>query len=108
MTYEATTYMAHDWGKFRSAYYASSFHFQYWGFEWAQVPANPFYLKLVFIALMVAGVMITLGFLYRLAAVSYFMLFTYHYVLEQAIYLNHFYLVCLLSSMMVVLPCNCC
>ena len=57
--------------------------------------------------MMVAGLFVTLGFLYRLSSVVFFALFTYIYMLEQAFYLNHFYLVSVLSFMMILLPCNC-
>jgi hypothetical protein len=49
-----------------------------------------------------AGVM--LGFLYRLAAPIFFLTFTYTFLLDQTRYLNHFYLVCLISFLMCFLP----
>lgn len=45
-----------------------------------------------------------LGFLYRLAAPVFFLAFTYFFLLEQTRYLNHFYLVCLISFLMCFLP----
>jgi vitamin K-dependent gamma-carboxylase len=49
-----------------------------------------------------AGVMV--GFLYRIAAPVYFLAFTYSFLLDQTRYLNHFYLVCLISFLMCFLP----
>jgi len=47
---------------------------------------------------------LVLGFLYRLLAATFFLLFTYLFLLEQSLYLNHFYLGCLLSFLMIFVP----
>jgi hypothetical protein len=44
------------------------------------------------------------GFLYRFAAPVLFLAFTYFFLLDQTRYLNHFYLVCLISFLMCFLP----
>jgi hypothetical protein len=44
------------------------------------------------------------GFLYRIAAPILFLTFTYSFLLDQTRYLNHFYLVCLISFLMCFLP----
>jgi hypothetical protein len=46
------------------------------------------------------------GFLYRIAAPVFFLAFTYFFLLDQTRYLNHFYLVCLISFLMCFLPAN--
>lgn len=107
MAYEAWTYTIHDFGKMHASFYNSIIQFKYYGFDWCHVPKDPFYLKLCIVAMVIFGIFLTIGFLYRLSCVAFFCLFTYMYVLEQAMYLNHFYLVCVLSFMMIVLPCNC-
>jgi vitamin K-dependent gamma-carboxylase len=107
MAYEAYTYTAYEYGKMFYSFYNSVIQFKYFGFEWCEVPSNPDVLKAAILVMMVAGLFVTLGFLYRLSSVVFFALFTYIYMLEQAFYLNHFYLVSVLSFMMILLPCNC-
>jgi vitamin K-dependent gamma-carboxylase len=107
MAYEAFTYTIRDFGKMQSSFYNSTMQFKYYGFEWCVVPENEDVLKAMIVLQMLAGIGITLGFLYRLSTITFFLLFGYMYMLEQAMYLNHFYLVCILSAMMILLPCNC-
>ena len=57
-----------------------------------------------FAALGVLAIFITLGFFYRLSALLFFVGFTYIFLLEQARYLNHFYLISLLSFLLIFLP----
>ena len=45
-----------------------------------------------------------LGLAYRVSATLFFLGFTYAFLLEQARYLNHFYLICLISFLMIFLP----
>ena len=79
------------------------FHFGYFGFGWvAPWPGDGMYWH--FLALGVLAVLIVLGLLYRLAAALFFVGFTYVFLLEQARYLNHAYLVCLVSFLMAVAP----
>jgi hypothetical protein len=57
-----------------------------------------------FFALGVLALFILAGFLYRLSTVLFFLGFTYVFLLDQARYLNHFYLVCLISLLLVFVP----
>lgn len=107
MTYEAMTYMFYDFGKMYGSFYSSVLQFKYYGFEWCVVPEDPFIMKLIIVAMFISGICLTLGFFYRFSSIMFFLLFGYMYMLEQAMYLNHFYLVCVLSFMMIILPCNC-
>ena len=59
-----------------------------------------------FLALGVLAVLITFGLFYRVAAVLFCVGYTYVFLLEQARYLNHAYLVCLVSFLMALVPAN--
>lgn len=107
MAYEAYTYMLNDFGKMYGSFYNSIIQFKYYGFEWCVVPEDPFHMKLLIVAQFILGLFITIGFMYRTSSLLFFFAFSYMYLLEQAVYLNHFYLVCVLSFMMFILPCNC-
>ncbi|MGI8918042.1 MAG: HTTM domain-containing protein [Pyrinomonadaceae bacterium] len=78
-------------------------NFTYYGFSWVQPwPGRGMYIHFFVLGLAAACVM--LGFLYRIAAPVLFLAFTYFFLLDQARYLNHFYLVCLISFLMCFLP----
>jgi hypothetical protein len=57
-----------------------------------------------FLVLGLAAACVMVGFLYRIAAPVLFLAFTYSFLLDQTRYLNHFYLVCLISFVMCFLP----
>lgn len=77
--------------------------FKYYGFEWvAPWPGDGMYWH--FAALAVLSLLIMLGVCYRLATVLFFFAFTYVFLLDQARYLNHFYLVILVALLFAVAP----
>lgn len=81
------------------------FHFTYFGFSWVSPwPGDGMHWH--FFCLGILAIMITFGFLYRIAAVLFFLGFSYAFLLEQARYLNHFYLVSLVSFLMALVPAN--
>ena len=89
----------------RIAYHwlAPKFHFTYFGFEWIHpLPGEGMFL-LVYV-LRVLAVMIAAGFLYRASCTLFFLGFTYIFLIDQAEHLNHIYLTCLLSFLMIFIP----
>jgi hypothetical protein len=60
----------------------------------------------LFWVLAACGVMISVGLFTRLASLAFAMLFTYVFLLEQAAYLNHFYLICILAYLLAIVPAN--
>ncbi|GAB4151308.1 MAG: HTTM domain-containing protein [Planctomycetaceae bacterium] len=104
MLYEVFRYFANGW--IRSHFIDPQFHFTYYGFGWVSPwPGNGMYWH--FAALGILAMMIALGLFYRIATILFCLGFLYVFLLEQAYYLNHFYLVCLLSLIAIVLPANC-
>ncbi len=78
-------------------------HFQYWGFGWVEPwPAWGMYLH--FALMGAAAVAVTVGYRYRLAIASYFVLFSYVELIDQTTYLNHYYWVSLAALLMVFMP----
>ncbi|MEJ7815347.1 MAG: HTTM domain-containing protein, partial [Rubrobacter sp.] len=57
-----------------------------------------------FLALGVLAVCNALGLWYRVGTVLVFLGFTYVFLLDQALYLNHFYLMALISFLMIFIP----
>ena len=103
MLIEVWRYFRFGWIK--SAFIDPPFHFTFYGFSWVQPwPGNGMYFH--FAALGVLALMITVGFCYRAAATLFFFGITYVFLLEQALYLNHVYLICLISFLAIFLPAN--
>jgi len=80
-------------------------HFTYYGFSWVSPPPGNWMYLLAGVA-MVSAVGIMLGFYYRLSALVFGFVFTWVFLIEQANYMNHFYLICLLSFVAAALPAN--
>ena len=80
-------------------------HFSYYGFTWVQPwPAWGMYLHFALLGLASLGV--ALGYRYRLSVTAFFLLFTYVELIDRTAYLNHYYLVSLISLIMIFLPLN--
>ncbi|MEM1158760.1 MAG: HTTM domain-containing protein [Verrucomicrobiota bacterium] len=84
-----------------------NFTFTYHGFDWVQ-PFPGYGMYIFFIIMGLATVLITLGLFYRLAAITFFITFSYFFLMEQTRYLNHFYLVVLIGFIMIFVPANRC
>ena len=80
-----------------------TFFFKFPGFEWTVV-WDPPWLYAHFVVTAIAALFVALGLFYRVAALVFFVGFTYIQLLDVTTYLNHYYLVVLLSGLMVVLP----
>lgn len=82
---------------------APAFHFPYEGFEWLHPwPGVGMYVHVI--ALGICAICITLGLGYRWASALFGLGFTYLFLLDQATYLNQYYLICLLSFLLIFLP----
>jgi vitamin K-dependent gamma-carboxylase len=82
-----------------------SFFFHYWGMSWVKV-LPPAAMHAAFWVMLVASVMVAVGFLYRPAIITLFVVFTYVELIDVSNYLNHYYLVSLLAFLMAALPLN--
>jgi hypothetical protein len=77
--------------------------FPYWGFELVR-PWPGWGMYAHFGVMAVAALGIASGLWYRLSASVFALTFTWAHLVDQAHYLNHYYLVTLLSLLLVVLP----
>lgn len=101
MLWETWRYTSFGW--VTSHWIEPEFHFTYFGFGWVQPwPGVGMYIHWGVLA--VLAICITLGLFYRIAMALFFVGFTYVFLLEQAQYLNHFYLVCLISFTLIFVP----
>lgn len=103
MTAAMLRFIAKGW--VRELYTAPAFHFTYPGFEWIHPWSAPFmYVQFVMLALL--GLAIAAGCFYRFSTILFFLGFTYVELMEQTAYLNHYYLISLLSGLLILLPAN--
>lgn len=79
------------------------FYFTYWPFDFVHPwPGEGMYIHLwVLIGVALCAMC---GVFYRISATACFLLFTYVFLLEKARYINHVYLICLLTFVMIFLP----
>ena len=81
------------------------FTFSFIGFEWLQpLPGNWMY---IYYAVMgVFGVLVMLGYKYRMAIIAYTLMWSATYFMQKSSYNNHYYLLILLCLIMCLLPAN--
>lgn len=84
--------------------------FKYYGCEWVRVLRGEWEWVMHALpwALGVLAVFVMFGFLYRLSAALLFAIWTYLFLLDQAVYINHFYLLSLVAGLMVFIPAHRC
>jgi len=79
------------------------YHFKYYGFHWVGVlPADYMYLLVATVSL--SALFIAVGLFYRISTVIFFIGFTYLFLLEETVYLNHYYLVIIVSFLLILIP----
>ncbi len=87
-------------------YLKPKFFFSYYGFEWVKPLGN--YTYLLFGIATLSAIFVLIGYKYRYAVVILFLSFTYIEMMDKTYYINHYYLLTLLSFIMCFLPANVC
>ncbi len=94
-----------DNGFIESYWLEPRFLFSYWPFDFlAPLPGAGMYLLYYFLGLLACC--ITVGLFYRVSTLLFFLGMSYSFLLDQARYLNHQYLICLVSFVLIFLPAN--
>jgi hypothetical protein len=101
MLTETGRFFLHGWIK--DHYLDPPFLFKYYGFEWVPLPPGSG-LYWIFGAMGLAAVLVALGVLFRAAIVGLFILFAYVFLLDQASYLNQYYLLLSVALILCFLP----
>lgn len=79
--------------------------FSFIGFEWLQpLPGNGMYIWYAVMGL--CGIFVMIGYKYRWSMLVFTLLWTGSYLMQKSSYNNHYYLLILLSAIMVFLPAN--
>ena len=92
----------HGW--IDTLYVQPKFHFSYYNFEWIK-PLGEF-TYVIFAICGLAALFIALGFKYRIAAITFFLSFTYIELMDKTTYLNHYYFISVFAFLMIFLPAN--
>lgn len=83
----------------------TEFTFSHIGFEWLQaLPGNGMYFY--YAAMGICGLMVMLGYKYRLSLILFTILWTSVYLMQKSSYNNHYYLLILISLIMIFMPAN--
>jgi hypothetical protein len=88
-----------------TVYIAPSFHFSYSGFEWIKTLGDPG-MYILFLLVIISALFIALGFFYHIAAIVFFVGFTYIELIDVTTYLNHYYFISLVAFLMIWVPAN--
>ena len=86
-------------------YRETDFLFKYSGFEWVRLPPG-IGLELGFVAMALGAAGVMLGLFFRASALLLLATFSYLFLLDQALYLNHFYLAILYLAILACTPAN--
>lgn len=103
MAFAGIRFWANGW--IHDLYIAPEFHFSWFGLDFIR-PLPGIGMYLVFGTMIAAAIAITLGWRYRIAAVTFFVLFTYVELIDKATYLNHYYFVSVMAFLLCFVPAN--
>lgn len=101
MVFSTIRFMALGWVD--DHFIQPSFHFKYYGFAWVEV-LPPFWMYAIHVLMIVFALGVMLGAFYRMASIGFFLCFTYTELIDSTYYLNHYYLVSLVSFLLILVP----
>lgn len=92
-----------NWQRGWFSEFTAPFHFTYHGFSWLPT-LPPTVMALLLLVMAVCAVLVIVGWQYRAAVAVLCFGFTYFFLREKALYLNHLYLICLITLVMWFVP----
>jgi vitamin K-dependent gamma-carboxylase len=90
-------------GWVRNVFIEPQLHFQHIGFEWL-TPLEGNGMLYYYAIMGVFGLMIMVGYRYRLSIIAFTLMWTAVYLMQKSAYNNHYYLLILVSFTMIFLP----
>ncbi|MDO6852380.1 vitamin K-dependent gamma-carboxylase-like protein [Cellulophaga sp. RHA_52] len=82
-----------------------TFNFSFIGFEWLNIITGPS-MYAYFIIMGITGIFISVGYKYRYSMLAFALLWSCVYLMQKTSYNNHYYLLMLISWIMVFFPAN--
>lgn len=101
VAWDAARYLSFGW--VTEYYIRPSFHFTYLYFDFVK-PWPGSWMYVHFVALGVFAAMAAAGVFYRFSSTMLFLAYTYVFLLEKSVYMNHYYLIVLLTFLFVCIP----
>ena len=98
IAWDAQRYFAFGW--IAEYYILPKWNFTYLYFDWVK-PWPYDWMYVHFAVLLVAGGLVAVGLYYRVAIVLTFLAYTYVFLLEKSVYMNHYYLIALLCFLFI-------
>jgi len=92
-------------GWIKTQYISPKFYFTYMGFDWVK-PLGDTGMYALFFIMGITSLLVLTGLWYRFAIILFFISFTYVELIDVTNYLNHYYLISLISFLMIFLPAN--
>ena len=101
MVWEVIRYFLYHW--VADHWLEPQFLFKYYGVSWVHPwPGNWVYIHWAAVGLF--ALFIAAGFLYRVSTVLFFLSYAYFFLLDEAWYVNHVYLICLIGLLLIFIP----
>lgn len=97
MATSAERFIHNDWVD--RLFVEPKFHFKYFGFHWVE-PLEPRWMHALFWVLILLGLCVAAGFLFRWALGLFLLGFLYLQLVDVTTYLNHYYLATLLGALL--------
>lgn len=105
LCYEMYLFNRNNFEKLNHNVYRGKWNIPYEEFWWVVVPSQ-YHMELVMIVASAGAFSVMTGLFYRVGAVAFFLGFGFEYILESSVYLNHFYLLLLISFLLIFVPAN--
>lgn len=102
MFFSLVRFVSYGW--IEKFYIKPQFHFTYYGFEWVKPIGN--YTYLLFAVCGLSALFLAIGYKYRIAAITFFVSFTYIELIDKTTYLNHYYFISVIAFLLIFLPAN--
>lgn len=92
-------------GWVKEAFVTPEYTFTFMGFEWTHILLGEL-MYAYYIIMGIMGILIMIGYKYRFATISFFLMWGLTYFMQKSHYNNHYYLVWLISGFMAIIPAN--
>jgi HTTM domain/Vitamin K-dependent gamma-carboxylase, lumenal domain len=101
VAWDVVRYLSFGW--VTEYYVRPTVHFTYLYLDFVR-PWPGQWMYVHFVGLGIVASMMAAGLLYRISSILLFLAYTYVFLLEESVYMNHFYLIVLLTFLFVIIP----
>lgn len=105
LMYEMYLFSRNNFAKMQMHYYGSEYRMPFENFEWMEKPKRENMEILIQLGF-VSALGITTGCMYRTSTIAFVCIFSFMFLLEAAHYLNHFYLLIIITFTMIFVDAN--